>query len=520
MFKFFSKKDKNNSSGQNGYQSIDPKPLQPASQSRLLFEGSEVKGCTEGMVDLVIPDGVTAIWSMAFYDIRKTLRTVVLPESIDCVRANTFQDCPNLVSVTLPSSIRSIRTKAFANCVNLREINLPDGIVDLADDAFLNCPRLVLPKKKASPKAASGIGMAASFKKIPEKTAYSGTVLIQGGYDTPAGLVVPQGVSDIGRGAYAFFGVTSVVLPEGLESIGDGAFSLCDNMKSIRLPSTLKTIGEDAFSCCGSLEEINFPPSLSFVGKGAFNSCKKLVLPNYIKELMENPGSANAPAVSDGPFPAAPSVPAPPAAPRTEAVLTNMAIRDNVLIKCGDVCGKTVIIPNGVEAINHSAFMDMDIEEVYMPDTVTVIGRMAFANCRNLRRIRLSEKLVRVAEGAFKDCESLEHIELPKSLEYISPTAFDGCAKLMLSAAAASFMGKLGELDEIVAIFHSSGVSCRLVKDNVLFVQPGPEIELYVDVKNHIICVILRKEAPKYKECGNIDGLKKGLFELPMGLYI
>ncbi len=236
----------------------------------------------------VVPEGVRAIASLALHgEGRKTLESVVLPEGIVTIRANTFQNCPRLVSVTLPQSLRSICTKAFANCVNLEDIHFPEGIQSVEADAFLNCPKLVLPER-ITKKQDLPAAFASAFKTIPDKTVYRGDVLVQGGFDTPAQLIVPKGVRVIGRGAFAFFHLKTVILPHGLEVIEDGAFALCDELERIYLPPTLLEIGEDAFSCCSKLREINFPNSLCFIGKKAFDSCTAMTIPPEVENLMEH----------------------------------------------------------------------------------------------------------------------------------------------------------------------------------------------------------------------------------------
>ena len=255
----------------------------------LKIEDGELTDCKSGVIMLEVPKGVKAIWSSALMYTQDTLVTAVISEGIDCIRANTFEDCPHLLSVKLPESLRSIETRAFAGCRNLRKINFPDGLKKVDDDAFLDCPHVVIPER-VKKMQDSGVGMASAFKHIPDKTRYMDDVLVQGGFDIPKNLVIPEGVRVIGKGAFAFFSdVKTVVIPEGVEAIVDGAFSLCDEMESIHLPSTLIEIGEDAFSCCAKLKEINFPDSIRYVGKGAFNKCRRLTLPQRIIDLMENP---------------------------------------------------------------------------------------------------------------------------------------------------------------------------------------------------------------------------------------
>ena len=153
------------------------------------IEDGELKDCKSGVIMLEVPKGVKAIWSSALMYTQDTLVTAVIPEGIDCIRANTFEDCPNLLSVKLPKSLRSIETKAFAGCRSLRKVNLPDGLKKVADDAFEDCPHVVIPERVKTMQNLA-VGMASSFRHIPDKTRYIDDVLVQGGFDTPKNLFV------------------------------------------------------------------------------------------------------------------------------------------------------------------------------------------------------------------------------------------------------------------------------------------------------------------------------------------
>lgn len=70
---------------------------------------------------------------------------------------------------------------------------------------------------------------------------------------------------------------------------------------------------------------------------------------------------------------------------------------------------KVVMIPNGTEEIESSAFWDNQfIEEVIIPDTVVNLGGDTFYNCRNLQTINIS-KNVRLWEiTPFAGCPHLK----------------------------------------------------------------------------------------------------------------
>ncbi len=96
---------------------------------------------------------------------------------------------------------------------------------------------------------------------------------------------------------------------------------------------------------------------------------------------------------------------------------------------------KNVVIPSEIDGvavafIGTSTFAESDIESVIMPDSVTVIGREAFKDCKKLHTVILSKGLETIGESAFMGCTALISIELPNSLKTIVNYAFYQCSSL------------------------------------------------------------------------------------------
>lgn len=70
------------------------------------------------------------------------------------------------------------------------------------------------------------------------------------------------------------------------------------------------------------------------------------------------------------------------------------------------------------------------LESIEIPDSVTIIGEAAFANCTALKSVKLSNNLLVIKAYTFLDCDSLESIELPNSVISIEPGAFGRCSSL------------------------------------------------------------------------------------------
>lgn len=89
-----------------------------------------------------------------------------------------------------------------------------------------------------------------------------------------------------------------------------------------------------------------------------------------------------------------------------------------------------MVIPEGVEEIEEEIFSFSDLEEIYLPDSLTVIPRDCFNHSVNLEKVILPSKLVKIEEFAFYYCPSLKTITLPDTLQEIGFFAFGMCTSL------------------------------------------------------------------------------------------
>ena len=78
----------------------------------------------------------------------KSVKNVVLPESVTNIAKAAFRGCSNLKSVQLPAGLKLIEEDAFRDCWNLKEIVIPEGVIGIGARAFLGCTslkRVVIP---------------------------------------------------------------------------------------------------------------------------------------------------------------------------------------------------------------------------------------------------------------------------------------------------------------------------------------------------------------------------------------
>ncbi len=89
-------------------------------------------------------------------------------------------------------------------------------------------------------------------------------------------VVLPDGITFIGNGAFMFSGLKSIVIPEGVTALNEACFCGCTSLSSVEIPTTVETVGNFAFLACTQLESISFGDSLQVIGTGAFQKCAEL----------------------------------------------------------------------------------------------------------------------------------------------------------------------------------------------------------------------------------------------------
>ncbi len=75
-----------------------------------------------------------------FADRRDVVR-VELPEGVEVIGNNSFENCSRLEEVIFPQSLKKIGNEAFIDCVNLVKAVYGDQ-VEVAPNAFQGCDRL------------------------------------------------------------------------------------------------------------------------------------------------------------------------------------------------------------------------------------------------------------------------------------------------------------------------------------------------------------------------------------------
>lgn len=80
------------------------------------------------------------------------------------------------------------------------------------------------------------------------------------------------------------------------------------------------------------------------------------------------------------------------------------------IVKLKNLTDLSIVVPDCVESIGEEAFMNSDLIEIFLPEGLLKIGNRAFANCKQLDKIKFPKTLRIIGDEAFCGCEFLETV--------------------------------------------------------------------------------------------------------------
>lgn len=317
---------------------------------------------------------------------------------------------------------------------------------------------------------------------------YTVTTLDYGAFNNNSNvthITLPETVTSIGEFCFAnCSNLQTVDLPSGLEVLPVQSFQECSNLKELKLPEKLKRIRSYVFDECTSLTEITVPNEVDSIGFCAFYGCTSLSaavigksvkkMGNYIfgntqvkllKVLCETPPDVDSPLA----LPSNAIIYVPSGcveAYKNASVWNQYTIKGsldeglspsleydglfyNYDVDSGtyfvspqseneegnyQVTGK-IIIPDKivgagriytVGGIDENAFAGSTLTSILLPETIKLIDRGAFRNCRSLHTITVPDNVKTLGKEAFSGCSALKEITLGKSIETIGNNCFYG----------------------------------------------------------------------------------------------
>ena len=204
------------------------------------------------------------------------IRRIILPEGVVSIGKAAFPFM-GIEEINIPSTVREIGSTAFGydrwlNC----EIVIPEGVEEIKYQTFNECNRLTI--APMLPKSLKRIGEHAfSMTRFDNLTFPEGLEEIGQGAFQDCGLIsvhLPDTCLVIGDMAFQLSKkIKDIVMPANLECIPFGLFSMCDGLETLNIHANCKRIEDSAFMLCANLQEIKFNQKLEVIGKDAFYGC-------------------------------------------------------------------------------------------------------------------------------------------------------------------------------------------------------------------------------------------------------
>lgn len=300
-----------------------------------------------------------------------------------------------------------------------------------------------------------------------------------------------------------------VVIPEGVTTIGASAFWNNTFVEEIILPNSLLRLGGDAFYYCTNLMKINIPENVWIIGNNPFAGCPKLVINNRSKHFILDDGvlfSSNMKNLIHYSI----------YKKEEEYIIPNTitCLGKHSFYDCNGL--HNIVVPKSVirfennpfagcsklNVVNHSSYYHFDegiiynkfrttiigvlgntiLEEYTVPDSVTLISRNSFWNCKGIKKLILSKNIKRIGYNPFASCENMtiisknhdfkviggilynkdlseliccpnsavrEKVKIRDGVKYINRGAFSGCINL-----------KEIDFNQVIDIAKSSFTNC------------------------------------------------------------
>lgn len=338
----------------------------------------------EGLRDLRIPSGITKLGPYAFYGIGLT--NVIIPDEVTSIGSHAFYDC-SLRCVTMGGGV--IGTGAFAWNTYLKNVTIGTNATQIGQEAFAHCTAL------------TNMTMGDNVTQIGQEAFDYCKSLTR--------VTIPTNVTYIGGGAFDLCeGLVEVIIPNGVTSIPSNLFAGCYSLAKVTIGSGVKSIGSEAFSSCKSLISLIFPANVTSIGKNALSGCTGLVelyVPENWKGTTKLSGSG-VPSECTVIYGA-------PLAEVVDGVTWHYTVgKENATIVSGNYKG------------------ELAIPETLGGYPVTSVGAVAFAGCKGLEQLVISESVLNIGRSAFAGCSGLLSVEIPDSVTNIGTEAFFQCTEL------------------------------------------------------------------------------------------
>ena len=313
----------------------------------------------------------------------------------------------------------------------------------------------------------------------------------------------------------AYKGKSKIVrVPEGITTIGASAFWNNTYVEEIVLPQSLKRLGGDCFYYCTNLKAVNIPSEVWIMGNNPFAGCPDLEITNESPYfILENGVLYN----------------------RDKTNLIHYTIRKT---------DKEFVVPDGVTCLGKHCFFACDtLEKITVAKSVIRFENNPFSGCTKLMvvnkspyyhfengviynkfkttiigclngsqidRLVIPETVTLISRNSFWNCKGVKSILITKNVDRIGYNPFAGAENLLLESESPLFIAEDGiiydcEKTHMLCATNRAVGSVFRVPDGITHINRGvfsgcsdlEKIDLngvtYIDKSSFTCCTSLRE---------------------------
>lgn len=361
--------------------------------------------------------GLTSIGDQAFW-YSKSLKSVIIPETITTLGHSAFGECQGLTQVLMPVGIKTMGNQVFVGC-KMTSVTLPTSLESIGYACFTGVPiesiHIPASVKDLYFNPFSGCKFLKTITVDTNNTVYyspegSNAVIMK----ETKGLVV---------------GCETTVIPSDVEVIDVGVFE--DGvLETLDIPESVTRIRDFSFRRA-KIKNITIPKSVTLIEQYAFYGCKNLtdVTVNWEEPIAieENVFSTRANVVLHVPL-------------GSKAAYEAADVWKDFKEITDEYTEGGVSFASKEDGSLQLSSVDDSSAEVVIPSTLTVDGQ--------------EYSVTGIAESAFENNETLERVSIPSQISEIGENAFAGCKNLL---AIYNYGENPADLTSTVKVLSRSG---------------------------------------------------------------
>lgn len=392
-----------------------------------------------GMKTINLPESVKIIGDYAFKN--STIKEITLSQNIETVGNDAFVNASleklnyNCTNCTFndndKTDIEGIFKSPFSSCENLKTIVIGDDVQTVPDFMFCSISNL---ETVHIPDKITSVGKGAfAFSGVKSVTGLAGLTEIEdyafyncsslAKFDLSA-----LKITDIGNYAFANSGLVSFNGGTLLESVGDSCFAGCASLTDLALGTKIMLVGNNAFEGCSALKTVIIPDTVKNIGDRAFYNCSEVETVYMSVNVVYIPTEcfANDSKLSSFTW-------------NAESKLIGRLAFAN----CTSLSDLNFI---GIEKLYESSFYNSGVKVVTLGEALNEadaaleeIQASSFQNCTGLETVSIGGNVSTVSNLAFAGCSNLEAALISDTVTEIAEDAFDGCDNLTIYCSEDSY---------------------------------------------------------------------------------